>query len=73
MLLVVSGGAPAVPTLPLSAAASLLSAATASVFAPAAVLVASAGRSAATPLLVSFSFSLCAAQTINKNNIIILI
>lgn len=59
VLLVVPGGAPAVPALPVSAAASLLTAAAPSVFAPAAMLVGSAARrSAATPLFVSFSFSL---------------
>ena len=59
VLLVVPGGAPAVPALPVSAAASLLSAAAPSVFAPAAMFVASTRRTTATPLFVSFSFSLC--------------
>lgn len=59
VLLVVSGGAAAIPALPVPATAAFLPAAATSVFAPAAMLVTSSGRSAATPLLVPLPLSLC--------------
>lgn len=58
VLLVVSGGAAAIPALPVPATAAFLPAAATSVFAPAAMLVTSSGRSAATPLLVPLPLSL---------------
>lgn len=59
VLLVVSGGAAAIPALPVPATAAFLPAAATSVFAPAAMLVTSSGRAAATPLLVPLPLSLC--------------